>query len=62
MLRVGRKNSEFYLPEDFKIQTLCLRALSKHFSNSGSLVTRSLPWGACPSAQTLYSEEPFPNI
>jgi len=25
-------------------------------------VTRSLPWGACPSAQTLYSEEPFPNI
>jgi len=45
-----------------QIQTLCLRALSKHFWNSSSLRPWPLPWGACASVQTPSGAEIFTSL
>ena len=48
-------------PDHTKNQTLCVRALSRCFLNSGTLGLCSLSWGACCIDQPPSGEESFPN-
>lgn len=55
--RITESNSWIYT-EPFKIQTLCLGALSKHLWNSDSLGPWPLPWRACSMPTTSILAQP----